>query len=191
MSNNPFGSFEDVFEQGVSQVTNQVKKQVSDTAKATAAQVAGAAPGDTSHQATSHDATSQAVAATQSGPVSEDHSPENNTQPLPQTQDPTSASSLTPDVASLEANAARDQQEKLVQTRAQLKAHNQQHKNTYFDPTFNPPKKEQPVAERLEQEKMQEEQKKMQELEEQKKKDEPIALARAKRTTEMNRGASG
>lgn len=179
MANNPFGSFEDTFEQGVSQVTNQVKKQVSDTAKSTTSQVTGQQPSDT-QVATATDASVNKL------PV--------NDQSIK--QDPAQAAGDDPAVsdqqlAQMNVASQQEQQQKLVETRNKLKAHKDQHKTTYFDPTFNPVKKEQPVAEKLEQEKAQEEQKKMQELEEQKKKDEPIALARAKRTTEMNRGASG
>lgn len=186
MANNPFGSFEDTFEQGISQVTNQVKKQVSDTAKSTSTQVTGATSSDSSH-ASLNDAT-----AVNTAPASDQFNETNTKQ-----QDPTDPAAHQPpaldpvQMASLEASSAHEQQKKLEETRAQLKAHNEQHKVVYFDPTFNPPKKEQPVAEKLEQEKQEEDQRRMQQLEEQKKKDEPIALSRAKRTTEMNRGASG
>lgn len=177
MANNPFGSFEDTFEQGVSQVTNQVKKQVSDTAKSANSQVTGQQLSDT------------AIGAD----VSANKLPVND-QSIK--QDPVQAAGDDPAVsdqqlAQMNVASQQEQQQKLIETRNKLKAHKDQHNTTYFDPTFNPPKKEQPLAEKLEQEKAQEEQKKMQELEEQKKKDEPIALARAKRTTEMNRGSSG
>jgi len=186
MANNPLGSFEDTFEQGISQVTNQVKKQVSDSANTATAQVVGTTPSDASNVSTAD------VSALNIVPTSDQFS-ETNTQQ----QDPFDPAAHQPPVldqvqmASLEANSAHEQQAKLEQTRAQLKAHKEQHRVVYFDPTFNPPRKEQPVAEKLQQEKQEEDQRKMQQLEEQKKKDEPIALSRAKRTTEMNRGASG
>ncbi len=186
MANNPFGSFEDTFEQGISQVTNQVKKQVSDTASTATAQVTSTTLSDTSH------ASFADVSALNIVPTSDQFNETNTQQQDPIGPAAHQSPALDPaQMASLEANSAHEQQAKLEQTRAQLKAHKEQHKVVYFDPTFNPPKKEQPVADRLEQEKQEEDQKKMQQIEEQKKKDEPIALSRAKRTTEMNRGASG
>ena len=76
---------------------------------------------------------------------------------------------------------------KLSQTRAQLA---QFHKSNYYDPTFNRPKsKEQPVAEKLEQEKKQE----MVDLQqkEQKKKKDDMALKMSTHKAEMFRGAAG
>jgi hypothetical protein len=78
----------------------------------------------------------------------------------------------------------------LSQTRAKLAALQQQHKTSYYDPTFNRPKpKEQPVAEKLEQQKHQE----MAELaqKEEKKKKDNVALKMSTHKAEMFRGAAG
>jgi hypothetical protein len=78
----------------------------------------------------------------------------------------------------------------LSQTRVKLAALQQQHKMTYYDPTFNRPKRqEQPVAEKIEQEKQQEFFE-LQKKEEKKKKDN-IALKMSTHKAEMFRGASG
>lgn len=65
------------------------------------------------------------------------------------------------------------------------------HQTTYYQPLINPQKQEEerPAA-KIEKEKQQEEQKKLEEIKEEKKK-EPLAVQRAKRTTEMFRGVSG
>lgn len=75
------------------------------------------------------------------------------------------------------------EQKKLLELRNQL------HKENYYDPTFNPVKKqEERPAEKVEQEKKRE----MQELEQKEaKKPPPLAVVRERNKAEMFRGASG
>lgn len=173
MPNNPFGSFEDAFEQGISQVKAGVGQQVKATVQNTQTQLTGQTPASSDKQG-KPDTLSGTDQFNETG----------NTQQQNQQQDP-----QQPAQQQLEAAQQEEKQKKLAETREQLM---RLHKQTYFDPTFNSrPKKEPTVQERLEQEKQQEEQKKMEELKEEKKKEEPVALSRAKRNIEMNRGASG
>lgn len=186
MPNNPFGSFEDAFEQGISQVKQSVKQQVVASAQNVATQTTG------SNLGIGSDATGGAQPPSPDGGKALtdqfNETAAGTQQQNSQSQDP----QMSPtDLAQIDQKSQEDQQKKLEEARKKLQAHQQQHKTTYFDPTFNRPRQEPTVQEKLEQEKQEEEQKKMVELEEKKKKDEPIALSRAKRTAEMNRGASG
>lgn len=81
------------------------------------------------------------------------------------------------------ADKSPEEQKKLMELRQQL------HKDVYYDPTFNPVKKqEERPAEKVENEKKQE----MQELQEKDaKKPPPIAVQREQNKAEMFRGASG
>ncbi len=76
-----------------------------------------------------------------------------------------------------------EEQKELMQLRQQL------HKEVYYDPTFNPVKKqEERPAEKVEQEKKQE----MMDLQEkEEKKPQPLAVTREQNKAEMFRGASG
>ncbi len=82
--------------------------------------------------------------------------------------------------------AAEDQQLKAIRE----KLHVEQHKKTYYDPTFNRPKPEENVSDRLEREEQEKEAMKMEELQEAEKK-QPIAVGRAQTKAETNRGVAG
>ncbi|MBI2049408.1 hypothetical protein HYT32_00630 [Candidatus Roizmanbacteria bacterium] len=85
------------------------------------------------------------------------------------------------------ADKPPEEQKKLIEVRNRL---NEQHKQIYFDPTFNPPKKqkEERPAEKVEKEKKEE----MQELEQKEaKKPPPLAIVRERNKAEMFRGVSG
>lgn len=81
------------------------------------------------------------------------------------------------------ADKSQEEQKKLLELRQQL------HKDVYYDPTFNPVKKqEERPAEKVEQEKKQE----MMELQQKEdKKPQPIAVQREQNKAEMFRGAAG
>ncbi len=175
---NVLGSFEDAFEQGVSTVKQQAKQQAASTAKSVATQVTG------THFGTPNDSQ---VPSADTAKVVQDLGGQ-AMQQAQQAADPAQAQAA---LQEMEVTSQKDQSKKLEETRQKLKLHNQQHKNTYFDPTFNKQHKEPTVQERLQAEQQQEEQKKMVDLEEKKKKEEPIALTRAKRTAETNRGVAG
>lgn len=83
------------------------------------------------------------------------------------------------------ASAAKPEEQKAL-----MELRNQLHKENYYDPTFNPPKKqeEERPAEKVEMEKKQE----MQELEQKEaKKPPPLAVQRERNKAEMFRGAAG
>ncbi len=85
------------------------------------------------------------------------------------------------------ADKTPEEQKKLIAVRNQLL---QQHKQTYYDPTFNPPKKqeEERPAEKVEKEKKQE----LAELQEKEaKKPPPLAVVRERNKAEMFRGVAG
>lgn len=176
MPQNPFGdSFEDAFEQGVSTSKKAVGNQVKVTAQAVASQIVG----QKSHQAAPTDAgTPQADTTVASDPMNETNTQQQHTQHS--SQDP----HLNPlQIEQLEKQKEAEAEQKLEAARRKLHAE-------YFK-NLTTPKPEPSKQEKLEREEQEEQQKKMAKLEEQKKKDEPIALSRAKRTAEMNRGASG
>lgn len=79
---------------------------------------------------------------------------------------------------------------KLAEARQKLQAHQKQHKETYYDPLVNPPKREEErPAEKVEKEEEQEEAKEM-ELEQKKQKgDQDIAATRARERVERPPGA--
>jgi hypothetical protein len=85
--------------------------------------------------------------------------------------------------ADAKAMADKEEQKKLLELRNQL------HKENYYDPTFNPPQKqEERPAEKVENEKKQE----MQDLQKkEEKKPPPLAVVREQNKAEMFRGASG
>lgn len=170
MANNAFSNaFEDAFEQGVSTTKQQVVQQVKQAPQSVASQL-GISTGDPQ---------------TQVADVAAQHDQFNETATKQAQTDPAVVKAAN---NQLVAKDSQDRQQKLADTRKKL---NQLHKQMYYDPTFNRPTQEPTVQDRLQQEEQVEQQKKMVELEEKKKKDEPIALARAKRTAEMNRGVSG
>jgi hypothetical protein len=171
MANNPFGSFEDAFEQGVSQVKQTAQQQVKSTTQSVQTQF-GVQP------STDQAGKTDAVAGL-SDQFNETGNNQQNQQQDPQQQLATQQ---------MEVQQQQEKQQKLAETRQQLM---KLHKTTYFDPTFNTRPKEPTVQERLEKEDQERQAKKMEELHEEQKKAEPVALGRAKRTIEMNRGASG
>lgn len=84
------------------------------------------------------------------------------------------------------------EQQQLAQTRNELQtkkqAHQQQHDVTYYNPTFNQPKKEEPrPAEKVEQEQQQE----MQELQQKEAKKPPRLAVKRAQNIEKFRGVSG
>ncbi len=85
--------------------------------------------------------------------------------------------------ADAKAMADKEEQKKLLELRNQL------HKEVYYDPTFNPVKKqEERPAEKVENEKKQE----MQDLQQKDaKKPQPLAVTREQNKAEMFRGATG
>lgn len=185
MASNQFGSFEDVFEQGVSSAKQAVASQVTSTVKAASSQLGVTAP-VVNPAPTASDTSAGPPPETVSvpdDPMNETGTAKNQQAAMSKQQDDPSA--MTPEMKEKEQV---ERKQKLAQTRQRLQ---QLHNQVYYDPTFNRRKKEPDTQERLEQEKQKDEQKKMQDIQEQKKKDEPIALSRAKRGTEMNRGASG
>jgi len=189
MATSQFGSFEDVFEQGASSAKQAVASQVASTAKTVSSQMGVAAPVVKPTPAMSDTSASPLgtpppeIVSSQDDPVNETGTTKTQQATAPKPHDDPSA--MTPEMKEKEQV---ERKQKLAQTRQRLQ---QLHNQVYYDPTFNRRKKEPSTQERLEQEKQQDEQKKMQDIQEQKKKDEPIALSRAKRGTEMNRGASG
>jgi len=189
MATNQFGSFEDVFEQGVSSAKQAVTSQVAQTVKATSSQLGVAAPVVNPAPAASDTSASllggppPETISTGDDPMNETGTAKNQQAQAQKPHDDSSA--MTPEMKEKEQV---ERKQKLAQTRQRLQ---QLHNQVYYDPTFNRRKKEPSTQERLEQEKQQDEQKKMEDIQEKKKKDEPIALSRAKRGTEMNRGASG
>lgn len=174
MPTNPFGSFEDAFEQGVSTVKQQIKQQASTTAKSTASQVTGTTIVNDSAKVGNVDATK---------PL-QDQFNETATNQQQNPQDPAQQQAMQ----QLEAKDLQERQKKLAEARQRLM---QLHKQTYYDPTFNRKRQVPTVQERLEQEKQVEEQKKMEDLEEKKKKETPVALRQAQNKAEIYRGASG
>lgn len=187
MPTNPFGSFEDVFEQGVSSAKQAVTNQVAQTVKTTSSQLGVSQTNPSSVSATSGSDTSATPPPEKVNQpddlMNETGAAKNQQAQAQKPQDDSSA--MTPEMKEKEQV---ERKKKLAQTRQRLQ---QLHNQVYYDPTFNRRKKEPTVQERLEQEKQKDEQKKMADIQEQKKKDEPIALSRAKRGTEMNRGVSG
>ncbi len=177
MPQNPFGdSFEDAFEQGVSTTKKAVGNQVKVTAQAVASQIIGQ---KTQQSAPTDAGTPQADTSVTPDPINE-----TNTQQQQHTQHSSQDPHLNPlQIDQLEKQKEAEADQKLEAARRKLHAE-------YFK-KLTTPKPEPSKQEKLEKEEQEEEQKKMIKLEEQKKKDEPIALSRAKRTAEMNRGASG
>ena len=88
------------------------------------------------------------------------------------------------DIANANPNLKPEEVQKLVSLRQEL------HQQVYYQPTFNRPKpKDEPVTEKLENQKQQE----MMELQEKEKKkpQKNLALDIAQKSTEVHRGASG
>lgn len=189
MATSQFGSFEDVFEQGVSSAKQAVAGQVTQTVKTASSQLGVAAPVANPASAASDTSASPLggpppeIVSTGDDPMNEIGAAKNQHAQAQKPQDDPSL--MTPEMKEKEQV---ERKQKLVQTRQRLQ---QLHNQVYYDPTFNRRRREPTTQERLEQEKQKDEQKKMEDIQEQKKKDEPIALNRAKRGTEMNRGASG
>ncbi len=170
MPNNPFSaSFEDALEQGVSTAKQQVKQQVVTTAQSVQTQ-AGMQP--SADQTTALD-----ISSGLQDQFNETGMNQNFQDPQQQVQ-----------MQQAHAKDQEDRQKKLVETRQKLQ---QLHKTTYFDPTFNPQRKELSLQERLEREEQEKEQKKIEELQEEKKKEAPVALQQAMNRTEIHRGTSG
>lgn len=184
MPQNPFANtLESALEQGVSTAKQTVGNQVQKTGQSVVTQVTGqtSTPSDTTGKsdAQPHEAPQTADQFNETGDAKQAQQNQQNPQ-----VDPVQA-------AQVEQQKEQENQEKLAETRKKLQAHQQRHDAVYFDPTFNKRPQEQSVQDKLQQEEQQEEQKKMADLEEKKKKDEPIALQRAKTSAESNRGASG
>lgn len=101
-------------------------------------------------------------------------------------QNPSSGqNSLDKSASFAEASAAKPEEKKAL-----LELRNQLHKENYYDPTFNPPKKqeEERPAEKVEMEKKQE----MQDLQQKEaKKPSPLAVQREQKKVEMFRGPAG
>lgn len=180
MAQNPFGSFEDALEQGISNVKSATGNQVKTTLQAASSQITGQTqksasgqPGD-GHQSPAHADSSGQDSMHESTPGAQNPSQTHtSTDPL-----------MNPNqFAQLNAQKEAEQKQKLEAARRQFHAE-------YFK-RLTTPSQEPSKRDKLDQEEQEEKQKKMAEIEEQKKKDEPIALSRAKRGTEMNRGASG
>ncbi len=173
MPKNPFAtSFEEAFEQGASSIKQQLTNTAKQFAQSTTSQL-GVSP---SPESTTQKSDTSANLS--------DHFNETMQQNSSQSQqDPQSLG----DIQQLEIKDQEERQKKLAQTRAHL----EQHKKTYFDPTFNQRKREPSVQERLEEEQKQEEAKKMEELQEEKKKELPLALKQATTKAEIHRGVSG
>lgn len=185
MASNVFGSFEDALEQGVSTVKQQVKQQASTTVKSATSQVTGSTPTPSSATPGAQGGQADIKALT-------DQFNETATKQPQQSQ--TQGDDLVAQAAQIQqmgAKSQEEQQQKLLETRKELKLHQDQHTTTYFDPTFNKRHREPTVQERLQQEEQVVEQKKMADLEEQKKKAPPIALRQAQTRAEINRGSSG
>jgi Trm5-related predicted tRNA methylase len=171
MPKNPLtSSFEETFEQGVS----SAKQHLTNTAKQITQSVA-------SQLGVSPDSTTQ---KSDTSTNLSDHFNEAMQQNTAQSQQD-SQSML--DIQQMESKDQEERQKKLAQTRAHL----EQHKKTYFDPTFNQRKREPSVQERLEEEQKQEEAKKIEELQEEKKKELPLSLEQAMTKAEIHRGVSG
>ncbi len=183
MPNNPLGSFEDSFEQGISNVTQQAKAQAAATAKAVATQTTG------NTFTTAVPPVSDKLSQTGEVKTVTDQFNETSTNTQQnQTQNPQDDAKAQVAKKQLEERDQVEREKKLKDARQRLQ---QLHKQVYYDPTFNRRKKEQSVQEKLEQEEQEKQQKQMLELEEKKKKDQPIALRQAQTRAEINRGASG
>lgn len=175
-----FGSFEDAFEQGVSQVKQTVKHQTTSTVQSVATQTTGSNLGI---------GTDTTAALPDENKSITDQFNETATNPQQnQSQNPQDDASSQQTVQQLEAKEQQERQIKLADARKRLQ---QLHNQVYYDPTFNRRKREQTVQEKIQEEDNEKQQKQMEKLEEQKKKEPPIALRQAQTRAEMNRGASG
>ena len=176
-------AFGEILEHGQS-AAKVIKKQVADTAKATASQIVGGA--------------AQADQAGQNQPPGVDknfvkdlYGIKDNTQLQSKQAQPQSPSQKATSDANPTANPelARDpkkieEQQRLVKLRQEL------HQTTYYEPLVNP-KKEKPEerpAEKVEGEKKQEQ---IELQQKEKKKPAPLAVKRAQTSAEANRGVSG
>ncbi|CAN5136780.1 hypothetical protein BH09PAT1_BH09PAT1_3450 [soil metagenome] len=180
-ANNIFGSFEDAFEQGVS----TVKQQTTATVQSVATQTTGSTMGigdSTSAPAVAGAGTGEAK------PLADQFNETATNNQQNQTQNPQDDVAAQQNIQQLEAKDQQEKQVKLVETRKKLQ---QLHNQVYYDPTFNHRKKEPTVEERLAKEDQEKQQVQMEKIEEQKKKDAPIALHQAQTRAEINRGASG
>lgn len=172
---NPFSdSFEDALEQGISTTKKAVGNQVKQTTQGVISQVTGQNSSQSTPQSDTHAA---------QPPTGEEILEGGQAQQNQQQQTPQDPVMDTAQINQLEKQKEAEATQKLHAARQKLHS---QYFQKLTTPTQQPSKQEE-----LQQEEKKEEQEKMIKLEEQRKKDEPIALSRAKRSTEMNRGASG
>ena len=170
--------FGEVLEKGqglADSASKAVKKQVADSVKATASQVGGGVAGT--------DQTGAKTPSVDENFVKDLYGIEDQTQQQ-SSQTKTTNPAQNSNVGQAQDPKKAEDQQKLVELRKKL------HMETYYEPTFNPPKEkpEERPAEKVEKEKI-EEQQELQQKEA--KKPEPLAVKRAQRGIEANRGASG
>jgi hypothetical protein len=178
------GMFGEILEQGQT-VGKAVKKQIADTAKTVASQVTGV---------------NQNPSQAQPVPGKVD---ENFVKDLYGVKDETNQTSQKPKTqqSSVQGNQGNQNQKnqitpeeandpkKMEEKQRLAKLRQELHMKTYYEPTFNPPKKqEERPAEKVEKEKQEEQ---MELAKKQEEKPKPIAVQRAQRGVEVNRGVSG
>ena len=168
----------EMLEKGQGIAANQFKKAIAATQQQIVGKQAGQPAPDASKQVSATDVSQNPI-----GPGIE----QNQSAQKPQSS-ATTATNPSSQVMGTHP-LTPDEQKRINEARERLKL--EMHKSNYFNPTFNPPKRqEEPVAEKLEREKQEDLWKKQQE-EMKKREQEPLAVSQAKRSTEMNRGTGG